>query len=56
MQGQYKASLKLLGQNQTLKNKNIKHKRKTKKKNETKENMVYSVRSNHGKLDHSSYL
>jgi hypothetical protein len=31
MQGQYKASLKLLGQNQTLKNKNTKHKRKTTK-------------------------
>jgi hypothetical protein len=51
MQGQYKVSLKLLGQNQTLKNKNIKHKRKT-----TKEKMVYSVRCNHGKLDYSSYL
>lgn len=51
----YKASLKLLGQNQTLKNKNTKHKRKTTKEwNKTK--MVYSVRSNHGKLDHSNYL
>jgi hypothetical protein len=31
MQDQYKASLKLLGQNHPLKNKNIKHERKTTK-------------------------
>jgi hypothetical protein len=31
MQGQYKASLKFLGQNQTLKNKNTKHKNETTK-------------------------